>query len=788
MDLFLTHNPYTIETTFLIDDERCNAVWFHNLTMSGSVSRRLQMWIAPFFDKLHEEYPAKEKFYLTFKGTSTDCDDMVEEAHRAELRLGISVDIKTQPCGDPENKFSRLQELYREAQEGPYEDFKTIEMAEGFQKISDRKLSVSIMAPMKNGKSTLLNAIMGREILPNATQRCTAKISYIEHSPGINGFEAKKVDKAQKPTEYISCTPELLQQWNSDNSVCHVLIRGELPGIHIKDYHLQFVDTPGPDSAVHLEDRTTIERFLNDNSLPMICYIIDRVNDAEKKYLERLQKHMQQYGKQSEDRFIFIVPRMDQIKVSKADTRENNPIRTKVEEIRNDLQKLGISNPRIFPVSAWLALKAREYNTLNEDDQEEFRDCFKIFRRTMKRIDSTLMDFTSISPVIRMKLTAKLNEIRKKYNEDNDTVKDNLRYAELLSGIPALEMAIEEYLLKYSVPARIYDAAAMFEDGIKKANAERSLYAEIETKQTSLTEIERNIKELRNFLEKGKGAQALRERFPEQWSESSTLKKELSTAEREFDIRIRERLAEWIPRTQDSSGYITPEESEEYIFSFVSFMKGLTGEMLGVYANAVEDDAKRQFNELKEAYEEKIKVILGEMPPELQNFVNKFDFVFKRTFRINLKTQEMIVRRVEAYIETRQREITREKDGMWKAFWSILPGTSKTTTENVTKYRKIERVPVSAIRTGIKTESSVILQQGLEQAQNLAELHYKKLREKMFEQFAKVDAALVEFNQDLQRKLYSRESEGKELENYKNILEWVKRFENKLAHVLDQEN
>ena len=66
MELYLSHNPYTIETYFSIDGDKCNAAWFTNLTQANGMSSRLQMWIMRFFDELHNAYPTKEKFYLTF--------------------------------------------------------------------------------------------------------------------------------------------------------------------------------------------------------------------------------------------------------------------------------------------------------------------------------------------------------------------------------------------------------------------------------------------------------------------------------------------------------------------------------------------------------------------------------------------------------------------------------------------------------------------------------------------------------------------------------------------------
>lgn len=789
MELYLSHNPYTIETYFSIDGDKCNAAWFTNLTQANGMSSRLQMWIMRFFDELHNAYPTKEKFYLTFKGTSTDCQDIKEEAKSAESRLGIQLVVDVKPCGDPENKFKQLQALYQEALAGPYDDFKTLELKEDFNKISDRKLSVSVMAPMKNGKSTLLNAILGQELLPNATQRCTAKISYIEHSPMEQGFEAKRVNSQKESSDYVTCTKDILNEWNFDDEIRNVLIRGKLPGISISDYRLQFVDTPGPDSAAHPEDKTTIERFLNDTSLPMVCYIIDRVNTSETHYLERLRKHMSQYGKQSEDRFIFIVSRMDQLVIDKTHSYNNNPIKTKVDDIRHNLQELGIKNPRIFPVSAWIALKAREYNFMeDEDDQEDAIVDFKKFRKAMKRINASLMDYMSVSPSIKNRLSAELRDLWKKIDEDTATIEDHLRLVEILSGVPALEAAIEEYLLKYSVPARIYDTASIFDAKIKQANAEKALLDDIASKNTSLDEISKNITKLREFLSKGKGAQELKSQiFPQKWEESATLKKELSANERDFDIQIREKIADMEPITLDARGTISPEESTQFINDFIKFMKGLQNEMLGVYANAVETDTRSQFAKLKDAYDEKIKTILGQMPEELKNFMNRFDFVLRGTNKINVKANEMIVSVTEEYIEKVQREYSLEKDGFWKKFWSLLPLTATTLTEDVTKTRVINRVVFKDLKARLKREASNILQEGLEKAKKMSETHYMSLRSTMLGEFEKVDKKLKDFNEDLRKKLSSQQEETEKLKEYETVLTWVKQFQDKLSHILDLE-
>lgn len=784
MNLFLSHNPYKIETNCKIDDKLCDAPWFKLLTENRGVPLRLQMWIRQFFDELRNAYPSVTDFYIKFVGTPEDGEDVLLEASKAEERLGAKFHLDNNCSGDPEFKFNELVKLYKEAIQGPYDGFKQLELQDAFKRISDRKLSVSVMAPMKNGKSTLLNAMLGHELLPNATQRCTAKISYIEHEPRAERFEAKAIDTNNPNTEFLPCTQEILEEWNKRDSVRNVYIRGRMPGINIANYRLQFVDTPGPDSAVHKEDRVTIDRFLNDNSLPMICYIIDRVNVSEEDYLKRLTKYMSQFGKQSEDRFIFVVTRMDQIQTTKTDTKESNPFKTKIQEIRDDLARLGINNPRIFPVSSWIALKVREYSQLDEDDKEDAEDAFKAYRKKMKRLGISLMDYMDLSPSVADKLRNELTELEQKIDKDEDTEEESLRCIELLSGIPALELAIEEYLQKYSVPARITDAAQMFDDGITRANAEAKLVEEIDTQNTTLKEIESNIEKLRNYLGKKDSVENFKGMFPEEWSESKSLKIDLEQTDREYDLRIREKLADWTP-SLDSNGQISPQEAQKLFEEFKEFMSGISTDMLSVYSQAVESDAREQFKILKDKYEKIIKEFLGEMPESLRKFIDNFDFLLKPTGSVDVDMQELIVETTEEYIEQYVRKIDIDHDGFWATFWSKMPFTETETIGTRKATRVIKRVPYRKLKQDLRDESSVIRSEAIENARETARSHYLKLRKAMLSEFSKVDQKLKDFSEQLNTKLVNRRTKQTELQEYKKVLDWVKNFKHRLDHVLD---
>lgn len=776
MELYLSHNPYKITTEFRIDDKNCDAPWFTNLSCGNGEQQRLQMWIEQFFGALHAAYPRVKTFHLTYKGTTADCQDVEEEATHAAERFGIEIKVTTVPCGTPDDKFKKLRNLYNEAIAGPYEDFHQLKMKSDFKKIEDHLLSVSIMAPMKNGKSTLLNAILGQELLPTESQRCTAKISYIEHCERMKGkgFEAKAFDESDASSEgYIPCTNNVLKEWNSDSKVHHVRIRGAVPGIHVDDYRLQFVDTPGPDSAIHIDDRKTIDNFLRDNTLPMVCYIVDRINESERDYLAQLKEHMEKSGKQSQDRFIFIVSQMDRLSITSSNTKEANPIKNKIDKIKEDLRQLGISNPRIFPISALIALNARQYASLDTYDQEGVDDAIRLFKRGFDRIESTLLDYTSVSSAIKNKIAAEIKEIQKKIDGDENTRRDHLRLAELLSGIPTLEMAIEEYLTKYSVPARIYDAATVFEEGIQKANAIDVLMKQIAAKQISVDKISSKIHELGDFISQGKVAEQIMANFPEAWSESTQLKKESDAADKKLDDHIRKELAKLTTKHQ-----LKKEEADALVENFAKDMKTQMDTMLCAYLRSIEEDAHERFDRLVEDYNANLKEILGEMPKELKTFWETVRFVQPDTKSMKLAINTCIKKYEHTNIQIRKIGI-RIPDVMSK--WvSSLKILKLFLEENV-------YVKTDVLKNTCKTIADESWQNEIAAAKKYGAKLYNDLRPHVINVFNETSTKLKRFEEEWTKKFKERETLNKNLDNEREVLEWVKKFQGKLDRILDLE-
>ena len=101
---------------------------------------------------------------------------------------------------------------------------------------------------------------------------------------------------------------------NKDKNIKLVCLLGRIPYIDIEEKNsLRIVDTPGPDSATHIEDRIVVDEYIKDKSLPMVCFVLEHLNDTTQEYLKKIRKKLNTDGQQAEDRVLFILSKIDSL-------------------------------------------------------------------------------------------------------------------------------------------------------------------------------------------------------------------------------------------------------------------------------------------------------------------------------------------------------------------------------------------------------------------------------------------------------------------------------------------
>jgi hypothetical protein len=169
--------------------------------MGNGNNSRLPEWIHQFFPDLKKKFNLGDRECLVkFRGTSGNFEDL-EDAHkkfREENRNAkISVEhVNNKEVKDLGKRLSNLKSLFERMQkDSPYPELKDEErkkngrspLSPDFEKALLDEFEISVIATISSGKSTLINALLGQELLPTRHEPTTAKIARIKNKKIMTG-------------------------------------------------------------------------------------------------------------------------------------------------------------------------------------------------------------------------------------------------------------------------------------------------------------------------------------------------------------------------------------------------------------------------------------------------------------------------------------------------------------------------------------------------------------------------------------------------------------------------
>ena len=234
-------------------------------------------------------------------------------------------------------------------------------------KWSNQRFRVGVMALVKAGKSTLINAWLGREFLPSSNTPETAKIVRVRHKPEDPKGTLKEGENviARGSSE----SSAFLRQQNAnvrddtEKRATEDEMVLEAPLLCLADRSLgnqgfEILDTPGPNEAGAEMLRAKVERLLHD--VDVIIYLLDYTKlktEEEEKLFAKLAETRQELLKSYESRLFFIVNKID-LKNRHGLTPEKTAAYV-AELLQRQIPGLNISPNRVLLTSAELALLAR---------------------------------------------------------------------------------------------------------------------------------------------------------------------------------------------------------------------------------------------------------------------------------------------------------------------------------------------------------------------------------------------------------------------------------------------
>lgn len=491
--IHIAHNPFTVHTEFLINDmqpaEGCKLISYRE--------SRLQQWVENLFVELRVLFNGEQHYDITFRGVESDFLDLEEAALKAQA-TGAKVQLHWEKVAPAEHRLEQIRTLWEEVAQHPQISAHVQSNREAREEVEaafDRNFDVYVVATMSSGKSTLINAMLGTSLLPAANEATTATIARIADSDQmLDRFSAQRIGREGELLDEIdNVTADVLAQWNRAPDTFSIHLEGDIKAIRKRDnVRLVLTDTPGPNNSQDAEhSKTTMKHIMDSKRNPLILYILNGTQlgiQDDKNLLNMIAEAMSKGGKQSKDRFIFVVSRMDDF------DPEKESIPDALQRIRTYLKSNGISEPTIYPVSA------------------EFTRLLRLPAAVLTKKElSRLHGFTETFEEVE---AMNLNQ----YMPITDRVKRNLEakklcLKEVSSGLPAVEAMIDEYIDKYNLPHRLKRVHDALNSVIRSALNEAELMESLDRDKDELRKIRAEIARLEEKKTKGFDTVAFKKRL-----------------------------------------------------------------------------------------------------------------------------------------------------------------------------------------------------------------------------------------------------------------------------------
>ena len=453
--VFIKYNPYRVTTEILIDGKKIK-----NNSQLNRPDQRLQEWVDHLPEILCEECGTR-KFEIEFQGTTLDYEDVLAAAQEAK-KQDIEISVKHIPAKEAKDKEKVIDGIFEEIKKGPFEEFRDPDLDRAFKLAKSSDFEVNVVATMSAGKSTLINSLLGQKLMPARQEACTATITEIKDNDE-ESFNAQVFDKDGNQIEQqFNLTYAVMERLNANPDVARIHIEGDIPFVKAKDdVALVLVDTPGPNNARDPEHRAATFRMLSESSKTLVLYIMNATQlavDDDNNLLSHVAESMKVGGKQSRDRFIFVLNKLDDFK------KGEDSVESAIKKVREYLADNGIENPNIYPASALTALNIRTILAQsNDEDDDEVYDAKGKVRKFNRNEE---MHFEKYAPLSGSSKKIVENRLADAISEENTN-----EQALIHSGIVPIEEAIKMYVVKYAKTAKIKNIVDTF---LKKLESAQS--------------------------------------------------------------------------------------------------------------------------------------------------------------------------------------------------------------------------------------------------------------------------------------------------------------------------
>jgi GTPase Era involved in 16S rRNA processing len=216
-------------------------------------------------------------------------------------------------------------------------------------KLAEDRFTLAVLGQFKRGKSSLMNALIGRDLLPVGALPLTSAITVLRFGPTERLLIYRENVALPFPEEFpVQRLAEFVTEKENPGNCKRVktaILELPLPFLR---RGVEFVDTPGIGSAIEANTVTTLEYLPKCDAALFVTSVDSPLTSMELEFLENIRQHV---------RKIFFV-------VNKTDLLGASERQEVLEYVRGTIRKqTGTDDAKIFPLSSRLGLAAK----LNDD-------------------------------------------------------------------------------------------------------------------------------------------------------------------------------------------------------------------------------------------------------------------------------------------------------------------------------------------------------------------------------------------------------------------------------------
>lgn len=270
-------------------------------------------------------------------------------------------------------------------------------------KLNNQEYKIAVVANMSAGKSTFINSLFGKEILPAYNHATTDSATYIYSKPNI---EKKAEIFFSDKRKSITITEDLekeIEQYGKKDEDCKDDKYKNVEKIDLyypfknlqtssnEDFSITFIDTPGPNSTGDYGQKHKDQTRSVLNSVDMALFVFDygqldaNLNSDEQGLWHTIKTR---YEKDKNFEVYFLINKIDMSMEDNFkdvrtldDAKKNWGIHEKkaIDKLKQAAENNGIKEPKIYTVASKFALLDRNdipWNSPLESFQKKFKQIF----------------------------------------------------------------------------------------------------------------------------------------------------------------------------------------------------------------------------------------------------------------------------------------------------------------------------------------------------------------------------------------------------------------------------